>query len=82
MSQENRLLSGFSFYTVCSNSCFTEKKSNKKYTDLLRTVIRVEICLNVLKHVSMLMQEWEKELVQAPSQCSLELHFCNAILKR
>jgi hypothetical protein len=79
MSQEDRLLSGFSFYTLCSKSCFTEKKSN---TALLRTVIRVEICLNVLKHVSMLMQQWGKGLAQAPSQCSLELHFCNAIHKR
>jgi hypothetical protein len=54
--------------TVCSKSRFTEKKSNYA---LLRTVIRIEICLNVLKHVPVRLQEWRKELEHVPSQCSL-----------
>jgi hypothetical protein len=46
-------------YSVFQKSLYREEKNNSA---LLRTVIQVETCLNVLKHVSVLVQEWGKEL--------------------
>jgi hypothetical protein len=47
-------------YSVFQKLLYREEKSNSA---LLRTVIRVETCLNVLERVYVWEQEWGKELV-------------------
>jgi hypothetical protein len=66
-------------YSLFQKLLYREEKSNSA---LLQTVIRVETCSNVLKHVSVCVQEWRKELAHVPSQCSLELHCCRYVVVR